>query len=224
MPRLLVTFLLCELSYITAVRLLLHNFGGSLMHLELWWTLLRVISATALAFIFVRLARSNPAPAASILARCFIATGMFLAPLLTGNMNFPEDDRYLFAATSLVVGVREELAYRGILQRLLTPKLGLVGSLCISNVAFILYHWGVQPFTLHYVLQIFLCGTILGLVYHWSGSLVLVVALHAVYDAIDSFSPYFTPRFPDFVCTVVLSLTLAALVLGRKTPSQSHQG
>lgn len=216
MHRLIVTFLICEVAYVASARILAHTFEGSLFHLEIWWTVIRLISAFVLVFLFLSLTGADPAKPDRIPARCVIATGMFLAPILVGNEGFVGADRYLFAVTSLVVGLREELAYRGILQRFLTPRVGIAGSLCASNVVFVLYHWGIQPFTLHYVLQIFLCGMILGVVYHLSGSIVLVVVLHTVYDAIDSFTPYLDPGFPDFVCTVVLALTLVTLLLARK--------
>jgi len=219
--RLILTFLVCEIAYVASARTLARSFTGSLLHLELWWTLLRLLSAIALTFLFLRLDRVSPAKAGRIPVRCWLATGMFSAPILVGEAGLQGVARYLFAATSLVVGLREELAYRGILQRFLTPRMGFAGSLCTSNVAFVLYHWGVHPFTLHYVLQLFLCGMILGVVYHFSRSIILVVALHAVYDAIDSFTPFVTPRFPGFVGTVVLSATLGALLLAMKNPHQA---
>lgn len=221
MNRLFVFFLICEVAYVTAVRILAHYFGGSMLHLEIWWTLIRLVSAFALTVVFLRLNDADPAKTERVPARCAIAAGMFLAPVLVGNMGLVGADRYFFAATSVVVGLREELAYRGILQRFLTPRMGIAGSLFASNGFFVLYHWGIQPFTPHYVLQLFLCGMILGVVYHLTGSMVLVVALHAVYNAIDSFSPYLDPRLPDFVCTVVLSLTLGALLVTGKWPNKS---
>jgi len=217
MPRLIIAFLVSEIAYVASARLLVRNFDGPLIHLELWWTLLRFVSAIVLAFLFLRPGDAHPTKPARIPARGAIALGMLLAPLLVGNAGLQGMERFLFAATSLVVGLREELAYRGILQRFLTPRLGLAASLSVSNLAFVAYHWGVHPFTPHYVLQVFLCGMILGVVYHLSGSIALVIGLHAAYDAIDSFSPYFAPRFPDFVCTVVLSLTLGMLLLRGRT-------
>ncbi|MBC7368279.1 MAG: CPBP family intramembrane metalloprotease [Undibacterium sp.] len=149
---------------------------------------------------------------------------MFLAPVLVGDVGSNGSTSYLFAATSVVVGLREELAYRGILQRILAQRPGVVDGLLMSNVGFVLYHRGVQPFTLLYVFQIFLCGMMLGFVYRISGGIKLVVSLHAVYDAIDSSSPYFRPRLPDLVSTLVLSLTLVAATAERARDNREAEG
>lgn len=199
-----------ELLYVLAARILAPPLAGNPTELELLRTAARLLSVAALALIHRRLPPA-PAPARFPLA-CLFATGMFLAPVLVGNAGLTGSDRHLFAVTSIAVGWREELAYRGILQRVLTARLGLVGSLLASNLAFVAYHWGAQPFTAPYVLQLLLCGLILGVVYHASGSLLLVVTLHAVYDAIDCYTPYLSPPLPDPVCLPVLAVTLAALV------------
>lgn len=212
MRALIIISLLSEVAYVASVRILLHRFHGSLLEREIWWTVLRLLSAAVLAFLYVRLTRATPSPKRRIPVECAFATGMFLAPVLVGHMGITGPVRYAFVATSFVVGLREELAYRGILQRLLTPRVGIVASLGVSNFLFLLYHWGIQPFALHYVLQVILCGTILGLVYHLSGSLLLVVGLHSIYDAIDFFTPFLKPRLPDYWSTIVLSLTLFAVL------------
>jgi membrane protease YdiL (CAAX protease family) len=214
MRTVIVISLLSEVAYVASVRILLHSFHGSFLEREVWWTVLRLLSAAVLTFLYVRLMRATPSPARRIPVRCAFATGIFLAPILVGHMGLAGPARYAFAAASFAVGLREELAYRGILQRILTPRVGIVTSLCVSNLLFVLYHWGIQPFALHYVIQIILCGIILGLVYHLSGSILLVVGLHSIYDAIDCFTPFLKPRFPDHWSTVVLSLTLVAILVG----------
>ena len=144
---------------------------------------------------------------------------MFLAPILIGDQSGLGSARHLFAATSVLVAIREELAYRAILQRALTSKYRFFPSLALSNLAFVAYHLGVGPFHLHYFVQVFLCGCILGTVYHLSGSIVWVIILHTVYDALDAYSPFPVPRLPDFACTIILSTTFTALLLvSRKTP------
>jgi membrane protease YdiL (CAAX protease family) len=222
MNRIFALFVVCEIAYVISVRLLLGHFGHWSGQVELYWSCLRVVSIAALIWLFRQLEPGKSERKTSVPPQCLWASGIFLAPILAGEMNFQGSDRYVFAATSLLVGVREELAYRGIAQRFLARKFGILPGLLISNLMFVGYHWGIQPFTLHYVLQIFLCGMIFGFVYHISGSIILAIALHAIYDAIDSFTPYFMPRMPDYVCTIVGVATLAALLLAnRKSPANS---
>jgi membrane protease YdiL (CAAX protease family) len=199
-----------ELLYVLAARILAPPLAGNLTELELLRTGARLLSIAALVLIHRRL---PPATAPGrLLLPGLLATGMFLAPVLVGDVGLTGADRHLYAVTSVAVGWREELAYRGILQRVLAPRFGLPGSLLLSNLAFVAYHWGAQPFTAPYVLQLLLCGLILGVVYHASRSLLLVVTLHAIYDAIDSYTPLLHPPLPYPVCLLVLVFTLAALV------------
>ena len=178
----------------------------------------RILSIAALFWLYRRLRAADTSPKSStaIPASCWSATGIFLAPVLVQGMGLEGNARDVFAAASLLVGLREELAYRGILQSFLTRRLGLGASLVVSNLLFIAYHFGTQPFTLHYVLQIFFVGFIIGLAYHLTGRLWFAAALHAVYDAIDSFSPFLTPPLPDYVCTVVFVSTLAVFLIANR--------
>jgi membrane protease YdiL (CAAX protease family) len=227
MNRPFAAFLFCEIAYVISVRLLLGHFAGHWSwQVELYVSCVRFVSIAALIWLFRQREPGKSERNTSVPPQCLWAAGIFLAPILAGEMNFQGADRYLFAATSIIVGVREELAYRGIAQGFLARKFGLLPGLLISNLMFVGYHWGIQPFTLHYVLQIFLCGMIFGFVYYISGSIILAIALHTIYDAIDSFTPYFVPRLPDYVCTIVGVATLAALVIANsksKTASGMKQ-
>src|SRR4051794_22153195 len=99
MNRLVFLFVGCEIAYFVAVRVLARNFSGDMFDREIWWTMLRLLSAIALSLIFVRLPRPALAGPTTIPRFCLLATGMFLAPILVGDMGFTGSTRYLFAAT-----------------------------------------------------------------------------------------------------------------------------
>ena len=141
---------------------------------------------------------------------------MFLAPALAGNENMGRPLSYVFAATSLVVGLREELAYRAILQTQLRRRFGVLPALLISNVLFVLYHLGAQAFTPLNIWQMFAAGAIIGLAYEASGSLLLAVALHAIYDAIYCFTPLVNPPLPEIAGSAVLAMTMLALFVTQR--------
>lgn len=97
----------------------------------------------------------------------------------------------VYAATSLIVAVREELVYRYVLQTWLVQWLPkqekLVGSVLITSVVFTLMHFGVQPVSSFG--WIFVASVLLCLIYHFSKrNLALVIATHFLVDAYISFS------------------------------------
>jgi membrane protease YdiL (CAAX protease family) len=116
----------------------------------------------------------------------------------------------VFAATSVIVGVREELLYRAVLFNLLEPRVGLPGTLALSTVLFVVYHYGALPATPLVIAEVAIMSLVLGLIYAGSGSLVAVSALHAVYDGLWFFGPYLDPPLAD---AWRLAFLLAALVL-----------
>jgi hypothetical protein len=74
------------------------------------------------------------------------------------------------AVISWLAGFAEELLFRGVLQ----AKFGIA----IASIVFGLVHC-VTP---AYIVVATAIGLFIGLVYHASGSLLLVIQLHAVYD------------------------------------------
>jgi membrane protease YdiL (CAAX protease family) len=213
-------FLFFELAYVAAVRILLRKFTGTEIQLELFWTGIRIVSLVCLAFLFSRVAQRTPGQLTPISPGMFSSMGVFIIPVFVGDMGLHGDTRYVFAATSVVVGLREELAYRGLLQTLITRRLGISPALAISNIAFIAYHFGVQPFTLSWVLQSFILGLIFGYRYHITGSILFISFLHAGYDAIYSFTPILSRPGPDYVGVLICLLVFVALLASRKKPNK----
>jgi membrane protease YdiL (CAAX protease family) len=214
--RLFLVFVVCELAYVASARLLARYYHGQQPAAELYWTALRAISAIVLWWIYRRAQTNAPASTRRISCADLPVIGMLVAPIVTGTAVYGDSVRHLFAATSLVVGLREELAYRAVLQGFLRQRSGPWAALIVSNVAFVAYHYGVEPFEPAYVLQLLFVGLILGFVYEKSGSLGLVVMLHAAYDALWCYAPFVRQPLPYWGCVPIFALTLVALLLTRQ--------
>ena len=216
MKRPLLVFFVCELAYLAVARTFTHTYGGDEISKELWWSGIRLISFLVMLRLFRETRRPQPGEANRITPTSLLAAGMFLAPMLAGNEAMGSPLSTIFAATSLVVGLREELAYRAILQTQLRRRFGVLPALLVSNVLFVLYHLGAQAFTPLNIWQMFAAGTIIGLAYEASGSLLLAVALHAIYDAIYCFTPLLHPPLPEIAGSAVLAVTMLALLMTRR--------
>jgi membrane protease YdiL (CAAX protease family) len=103
----------------------------------------------------------------------------------------------VFALTSVIVGLREELFYRAVLLNILQPKLGTAGALLFSTAIFVVYHYGAQPVTWLAITEITCMSLLLGLIYVRSGSLFTVAAIQAIYDGLWCFGPYLNPSLPN---------------------------
>lgn len=127
----------------------------------------------------------------------------------------------VFALTSIVVGLREELLYRAVLLNLLQPRIGVFGALLCSTAIFIVYHYGAQPFTALWIAEGACMSLLLGLIYVRSGSLLTVAAIHALYDGILVFAPYFSTPIPDIWRPALLCSALAMIVAWWRVGPQS---
>jgi membrane protease YdiL (CAAX protease family) len=216
MKRPLLVFFICELAYLAVARTFTHTYGGGEVSKELWWSGIRGVSFFVMLWLFRETRRPQVGETNKITPASLLGAGMFLAPVLAGNEAMGSPLNYVFAATSLVVGLREELAYRAILQTQLRRRFGVLPALLISNVLFVFYHLGAQAFTPLNIWQMFAAGTIIGLAYEASGSLLLAVALHAIYDAIYCFTPLLHPPLPEIAGSAVLAVTMLALLMARR--------
>ena len=212
----LLLFVVFELAYLAVARTFTHTYTGDEISKELIWSVIRVVSAGMMFWLWRQTRSTNPGATSKITPLSLLACGMFLAPVLAGNENLGRPLSWIFAATSLVVGLREELAYRAILQTQLRGRFGILPALLVSNVFFVLYHLGAQAFTPLNIWQMFAAGMIIGLAYEASGSLLLAVALHAIYDAIYCFTPLLGTPLPEIAGSIVLAVTLLALLVAQR--------
>jgi membrane protease YdiL (CAAX protease family) len=131
----------------------------------------------------------------------------------------------VFALTSVIVGVREELLYRAVLFNLLEPRVGLAGTLALSTVLFVVYHYGALPVAPLVIAEVAIMSLVLGLIYARSGSLLAVIALHSVYDGAWFFGPYLDPPLADawrpaFLLSALVLVFLWQWRIGRGEPTR----
>ena len=119
----------------------------------------------------------------------------------------------VFALTSVVVGLREELLYRAVLINFLQPRIGVAGALICSTVLFVVYHYGALPITWLTITEVTTLSLLMGLIYIRSGSLIAVVAFHSIYDAVWFFGPFPAVPVPDQWRPLFLLSALALVVL-----------
>jgi len=89
--------------------------------------------------------------------------------------------------TFFFVAVPEELFFRGLLQNLLEPRLGYLGSLFLTSVVFGLSHFNKpQPFNWRYVLLATIAGLFYGRAWHDRRRILSSATTHTLVDVIWS--------------------------------------
>lgn len=203
-----------ELSFVVATRVVLHHFPWSSVEAESIRTVLRLATATAYWGLLRSLILSR-IPSQAVIRSPLLAMGLLLflsIPVLVGHYQLPAPVAILFAVASLPVAIKEEFLFRGIIQNLLAQKMGVYKGVLATSVIFTAWHLGVWEFTPWVVAQIFFASILLGLVYVRSGSITFVIAIHAIYDALFSFSPLVSsPLSPNWGFLPLL--TAVALVV-----------
>jgi membrane protease YdiL (CAAX protease family) len=187
------------------------------VELELLVSVVRAVTAAVYWFMFRDLIRSRRrrsgtlrhplllAGAAAALAIPFLFRGWSPGAGMGTAM--------VFALTSVIVGVREELLYRAVLFNLLEPRIGLAGTLALSTLLFVVYHYGALPVTPQVIAEVAIMSLVLGLIYAGSGSLFAVSALHAIYDGVWFFGPYLHPPLADAWRPAFLLAALALVLV-----------
>ncbi len=142
------------------------------------------------------------------------AAALLLEAAVCGNTGLSGPSLQItLAVTSLVVALHEELVYRALLQDLLRRRIGLMPALLLSNLCFTLYHFGAQPLNPLNFVYLFLSGCTLGLIYERTRSLVAVITIHSLADAIFCFTPLVETPWPplmgDFMVAVAFLLALS---------------
>jgi hypothetical protein len=111
---------------------------------------------------------------------------LLIGPLIS-SARIPE-----LALLSLAAGLGEEVFFRGFIQAgllQLLPRGGLVTgtaweSPAAAIVAAAILFGAAHPLSPLYMILTTVMGVYLGLLYHWTGNLLIPIAAHAVYDFI----------------------------------------
>ena len=100
--------------------------------------------------------------------------------LLTLHSFFKRFTWFQILVVSLLAGVGEELLIRAVLQSYLIEKISPVWGIVCASIVFGALHFMTKT----YVLLTFFLGLLFGLSFYYSGSVVLVMVAHTVYDVI----------------------------------------
>lgn len=211
--RSLILFIGLELLYIAAVRYVVFWGGFGELEQELWWSTIRLGSLVVLWVLFRNLLPAKQERRGVAWYYLLAGAVLCVVPFLVANWGYKYPLNWIFAATSFVVGFREELAYRVVLQTLLTRRIGFWLALGVSNVAFLFYHYGVQPFTLTSMLGLATFGLVMGLFYRLTGSFLLVALIHSIFDAITCFGPFLAEPLSGAWAVLITLMVLIFLIL-----------
>jgi len=191
LTRRLLLVAVIELAYMAGTRAAIHYFSGNSLEAEAIRTALRLGSAAAYWWLFKPLILSRT-PDLAALRSPYLALALLVflcVPVLTGADKMGRL-AIVFAITAIPVGIKEEILFRGIVQNLLVERLGAAKAIVLTSAVFTVWHIGVWAFDPFVYTQMFLAGLLLGAVYLRSGSLLLVIAIHALFDALYSLSPF----------------------------------
>ena len=184
-----------ELIYIVGSRYVTSNFHEFTPNSEYLRTILRALSGIAYYYIFKDYILSFK-PSYKFIKSPYIAISIalfFITPLLVGNLYFMGDyTRVLFAVTSIIVALREELVFRVLIQNSLESKIRPIFAIIITSLIFTAWHFGAVPNNLFAFGQVLVNSIFLGLIYSATKSFILVVSLHAIYDALWSLTPVYS--------------------------------
>lgn len=191
----LILAVIVELLYIVCSRYVTSNFQEFTPNSEYLRTILRASSFIAYYYIFKDYILSFK-PNYKFIKSPYFTLSLFLfliTPLLIGNLYFMGDyTRILFAVTSIVVGLREELVFRVLIQNSLESKIGAIYAILITSLIFAAWHYGAIPNNWFAFGQVLINSIFLGVIYSATKSFILVVSLHAIYDALWSLTPVYS--------------------------------
>jgi membrane protease YdiL (CAAX protease family) len=181
-----------ELALFVATRLIIGHWSAWEWQPELLRTACRALVAYVLWHFFRDIIFSGVPSKHGVRHPLFIAAlGILLSvPLLVGNLAFMGPfTKVVFAATSIVVAIHETFLFVGLVQNLIEERLGTLRAVGLTSAIMTAWHIGaVYPHFFSFW-QVFVISCMFGLIYAATRSIWLLVALHALYDALWSATP-----------------------------------
>lgn len=164
--------------------------------------------------IFIRRADLMPVrhPLFWMAAICIGASPMFISP-----MDVPLRDTVIICLATIPVGVHEEFFFRGIVQNLFVRRIGVFWGVVLTTTLFTLWHVGATADNGFNYTLIALAGLALGIVYLKTGSIALVVTIHALYDVLASLPPWVDWNPGLGFMSLVIGVSLFGMWAGYKT-------
>lgn len=188
-----------EIAFVVATRVVLHYLQWASIEAESIRTAMRMVTAGLYWWLLKPVILSRKPDFTSLAAPTVVlALLLFLSiPVLVGTYGLKPSVAVMFAITSIPVAIKEEFLFRGILQNLLTERFGTLKAVLATSTVFTLWHVGVWDPSVWTFGEIFLASVVIGFIYLRSGSIAVVIVLHAVYDAIYSFTPLLHPSLNE---------------------------
>ena len=216
--KILVCCAVLEISYLALSFTLAEVYGQWSFLGELFRTLLRVISIVFYSYFYQKyfLVEGQTFNAKAILTPSFCATvSAFLvfAIFYTNAENETLWWQFVFVISGFAAGLREELFYRGIIQKTLQTKfdykIGLVMATMLFTVSHLQYIYHGQTYGL---ILIAIAGIIFGSIFIYTGSVALTAVVHGVYDALLSVN-LTTVRISNGAAMPILGLLMLAFLV-----------
>ena len=197
-----IILIIIELLYISFSTFFSLKYCNDLLKGELLRTFVRSISLIIYLYIYNRkkIHQTNKINNSKDKIVIFLSVILImLFPLLFQKAGFTGPLQLIWILSSFIVGFREELFYRGLLQNRLSTKYSIVTTLIITSMIFTSYHviyfiWG-QWITL---IQVFIWSLFIGIIYIKTKKIILVSLIHSIYDAIPFVTPFKISSIPYF--------------------------
>jgi membrane protease YdiL (CAAX protease family) len=192
MKRIILFAAVLEISYLLLSFALAQIYGQWSVTGEVIRTVLRVISIVIYGYYyqqsFYKSGQSFKAKA--VLKPPFIAAIlllMFFAVVYTNAENETLWWQFVFVVSGITAGLREELFYRGIVQKSLQLKYNHKTALLLATLLFTLSHIQYIYYgQIKGLMLIAIAGVIFGSIFIYSGSIMFTAAIHGLYDALLS--------------------------------------
>lgn len=205
------TIIAVEAIFIVLTRVVLSRYWTYSLDAELIRTPLRLLAVLAYWHLLREFIKSEHTTTRNILQPALmLPLLLFLSvPVLVGDLSYMTPiTRIVYAFTSIVVALKEEITFRALIQNLLAKRFGNLTAILITTVVFTVYHIGAVPLLWFAYAQVVIAGLFLGIVYARTQNLWLVVWLHTLYDAMWSVTPVLSPPLPYSVGLAVLLSSL----------------
>lgn len=155
---------------------------------------------------------------AASIASFFVADRFGIERTPQSIIEIGQQDPFVFVLLAvlsvLIVGPAEELLFRGVIQTRLRETFGVVVALTVATALFALIHvfgflgGGVGGAVLG-VSVLFVIGSVLAVVYEYTGNLVVVAILHGLFNATQGAFGYFSVQAGDLATVALLLFGVA---------------
>lgn len=212
--KVLTIVVLTELAVFVGSRAIVANFNEWSWESETLRTILRIAASLIFWYFFKEIILAKKPRLSEANSATFAASMLFLfsVVVLVGNLHFVgETARVVFLTTSVFVAIHEEFLFRAIVQNHIFANRKPLVAITLTSAIMTVWHVGVvNPFFFAFA-QIFIISFILGLIYEKSGSILLVIAIHTLYDAAWLLTPALTnPLWYDYgLIPLAISLVFA---------------